>query len=74
MRIDQFRDILHRQPFAPFTIYMADGRKFEVRHPDFVAIRPSGRSVIVAAEEGTSFLDLSLIAELRVEDRDERVA
>jgi hypothetical protein len=72
--MDQFREILHRQPFAPFTIHMVDDRSFEVRHPDFVAVRPSGRSVIVADDDGTSFLDLSLISELRVDDPDERVA
>jgi hypothetical protein len=74
MRIEQFRELLHRQPFLPFTIYMVDGRTFDVRHPDFVAVRPSGRSVILADDEGTSFLDAGLIAELRINDRDEHVA
>ncbi|NQW48287.1 MAG: hypothetical protein HQ464_11050 [Planctomycetes bacterium] len=35
------------QPFRAFTIHMVDGRVFPVAHPDFVAVSPTGRTVIV---------------------------
>jgi len=55
------------QPFRPFTIRMADGRAFEVSHPDFVAQSPSGRTVIVfQPDESYSVLDLLLMTELQV--------
>lgn len=67
MTIDQFRTTLHLQPFRPFTIRMADGRSFDVSHPDFVAQSPSGRTVIVfQADESYSVLDLLLMTELQV--------
>ena len=46
---------------------MADGRAFQVAHPDFVAQSHSGRTVIVfQADESYSVLDLLLMSELQV--------
>jgi hypothetical protein len=67
MTTEQFRTTLNLQPFRPFTIRMADGRSFEVSHPDFVALSPSGRTVIVfQPDESFSVLDLLLMSELQV--------
>ena len=67
MTTEQFRTTLHLQPFRPFTIRMADGRTFDVSHPDFVAQSPSGRTVIVfQPDESYSVLDLLLMTELQV--------
>lgn len=67
MTTEQFRATLHQQPFRPFTIRMADGRAFEVAHRDFVAMSPSGRTVIVyESDENYSILDLLLMSELQV--------
>ncbi len=67
MTIEQFRTILRKQPFQPFTIRMADGRMFEVSHPDFVAMSHSGRTVIVThPDDSFSVLDLLLMPELEV--------
>ena len=67
MTTEQFRAMLHQQPFRPFTIRMADGRAFEVAHRDFVAISPTGRTAIVYQDnEYFSVLDLLLMSELQV--------
>ena len=67
MTSDQFKTALHQQPFRPFIIRMADGRSFEVVHPDFVAQSPSGRTAIVfQSDESYSVLDLLLMTELEV--------
>jgi hypothetical protein len=47
MRINEIRDALHAQPFRPFTVRVSDGREYPVEHPDFLAISPSGRTIIV---------------------------
>ena len=49
MDIAGVRDVLHRQPFEPFVIRLADGRSLPVPHRDFVALTP--RRVIVGAED-----------------------
>jgi len=67
MTTEQFRATLHQQPFRPFTIRMADGRAFEIAHRDFVAMSPSGRTIIVfQSDENYSVLDLLLMSELQV--------
>lgn len=67
MTTEQFKATLHRQPFRPFTIRMADDRTFPVSHPDFVAQSPSGRTVIVIQpDDSYSVLDLLLMTELQV--------
>jgi hypothetical protein len=67
MITEQFRAMLHQQPFRPSTICMADGRAFEVAHRDFVAMSATGRTVIVYHDkENFCVLDLPLMSELQV--------
>ena len=32
MNVEQLANVLHAQPFRPFTIHMGDGRTFLVKH------------------------------------------
>jgi hypothetical protein len=67
MTVEQFTNVLHAQPFQPFTIHMADGQKFLVRHRDFVSRSPTGRTVIVHGENDSfRVLDLLLMTQLEV--------
>ncbi|MBI1373434.1 MAG: hypothetical protein GC159_11960 [Phycisphaera sp.] len=67
MTVDQFKMVLQAEPFHPFTIHMADGRVFLVKHRDFIARSPSGRTFIVYGDDDTfSILDLLLVTELEV--------
>jgi hypothetical protein len=67
MTVEQFKSTLHLQPFRPFTIRMADGRTFNVAHPDFIAQSPTGRTVIVFhPDDSYSLLDLLLMTEVEV--------
>lgn len=47
MDIGGVREALNRQPFQPFELRLADGRAVPVRHPDFIAISPNNRRVVV---------------------------
>jgi hypothetical protein len=63
MDIAGVREALHKQPFEPFAIRLADGRSLPVPHPDFVALTP--RRVIVGAEDDSwSIVEPLLIASL----------
>jgi hypothetical protein len=67
MTIEQFKNVLHAQPFRPFTVHMADGRVFLVKHRDFISRSPSGRTVVVHGDDDRfSVLDLLLITELEI--------
>jgi hypothetical protein len=75
MTVEQFKSTLRLQPFRPFTIRMADGRTFDVAHPDFVAQSPTGRTVIVFQEDDSySLLDLLLMTEVEVHSSNGRSA
>jgi hypothetical protein len=65
MSSEQFTATMRLQPFRPFTIRMADGRTFPVDHPDFIALSPSGRTVIIfQRDDSYGILDLLLMSEL----------
>ncbi len=67
MTVEQFRNTLHLQPFHPFTVRMVDGMSYDIPHPDFVALAPTGRTVIVYhADDSYSIWDLELMNELQV--------
>jgi len=53
MDLQGIREALHRQPFEPFNIRLADGRSVPVRHPDFVAV---GKRRIIIVEPNDSWL------------------
>jgi hypothetical protein len=57
---------LHHQerPFEPFRILVADGRSYDVKHPERLASIRSGRMISVATNEGFVILDLLLVTGL----------
>ncbi len=63
MDIAGVREALHKVPFEPFVIRLADGRSLPVPHRDFVAIMP--RRVFVGAEDDSwSIVEPLLIVSL----------
>lgn len=38
MRQEDLRQFLRQQPFQPFRVTLTDGRTYDVRHPELVAI------------------------------------
>ena len=65
MTADSIRKELHRTPFIPFVLEVVGGEKFPVQHPDFVAISPTGRTVVVYTEgDQSSVIDIPLIVKI----------
>jgi hypothetical protein len=65
--IEQLRNLHQATPFRPFTIHLADGRSFPVRHRDFLSRSPSGRTAVVHyGDDSFSVVDLLLVTELEV--------
>ncbi len=66
MTIQQLRAVHRAMPFSPFTVHMADGRAFDVPHPDFLSMSPTGRTVIIYQQDDEfSILDLLLMTEIK---------
>jgi len=72
MTVDRLRDALRAEPFRPFRIHLADGKAVEVRHRDFVAISPPGRTIVVFephpewADGRSHWIDLLLVTALEI--------
>ena len=66
MREEEVRFFQQTRPFEPFTIHLADGRTFEIRHLDAISIVPRGRAVIVQNQDRLhEHLSLPMIVSLR---------
>jgi len=53
------RDIYHMlraQPFQPFLIHTADGRRYRVPTPDHAHVSPSGGRVSVWEDDDTEYM------------------
>jgi hypothetical protein len=68
MTMEDLRAAVHKAPFQPFTIHLADGHAIHVPHPDFVALAGGGLSAVVTSltSNGFTVVDLSLISRLEV--------
>lgn len=64
MHVDVVRDALHKQPFQPFILRLADGRSVYVAHPDFVAVSPRRVFVVNPVDESSSWLEPLLIVSI----------
>lgn len=63
MDLNSIRHALKEQPFRPFDLCLADGRRVPVKHPEFVAMNQ--RIVIVTDEDSaTKMIEPLLIVSL----------
>ena len=69
MRIEELRKLHQTRPFTPFRIHLADGRSFDVEHPEFLAQTASGRAIIVTLpDDSFEIIDTLMVTSLGVGD------
>jgi len=62
MTIQEIRRLREETPFRPFRILTADGKKYDVLHPEFMGQTPSGRFITIGLPDDSSvMLDLLLV-------------
>lgn len=61
MTIQEIQRLRETRPFEPFRIFVADGREFDVRHPESLAQTGNGRLIAVAMKDHVVTLDLLLV-------------
>jgi hypothetical protein len=66
MTIDKLREAVSARPFIPFTILVADGRRYRVSTPELISLAPRAERVFVVAhgDEDYTILDLLLVTGL----------
>ena len=64
------RELHEKRPFVPFTITMADGRKLNVIHNEFMAFFPSGRAVMLThSDDRFTLIDLLMVTAVDVDPK-----
>jgi hypothetical protein len=63
MDLQGIREALHRQPFEPFSIRLADGRSLAVPHPEMMAVGKR-RVIVVEPDDAWMVLEPLLIVSL----------
>ena len=48
-------------PFEPFRVLVADGRSYDVRHPELISRTGSGRLISIGQQDHFVVLDLLLV-------------
>lgn len=66
MDANAIREAMHRVPFQPFRLRLADGREILVPHPDYLAVAARRIVFINPADESTAFLEPLLIVSLEI--------
>jgi len=69
MTVEQLVQMQRARPFRAYRIHLADGRRLDAKHPDFLARSPSGRTVILYKPDDTfEVIDLLLVSSLETLD------
>ncbi len=67
MNIRILRELHEARPFMPFTMKLADGRKLNVPHNEFLSFFPSGRAAILThADDSFTLIDLLMVTTVDV--------
>ena len=52
MTPDDIRALVRRQPFLPLKVNLADGRSFDIHHPDYLIVPPERSSSVFVFHKG----------------------
>ncbi len=73
MTSDKLKEVIRAQPFHPFVLHLADGRRMSVSHPESISLSTSGRTAhVFGADESSHFIDVLLVTELEVKAKSNR--
>ncbi len=61
MTTQEIQRLRATEPFEPFRLLTADGRHYEVRHPENLAMTGNGRLVAIAMPDHFVTVDLLLV-------------
>lgn len=67
MRPEALLERIKATPFRPFTLVTADGARFRIDHPEWIATTGGRTAVVLDVEERMSILDVALITRAELE-------
>jgi hypothetical protein len=73
MVAEKLRELRQAQPFQPFIIHLADGRRIRVGKAEWIGIAPTGQAANVSERNGhLHLLDLRLVTNVEVKPNAKR--
>jgi hypothetical protein len=68
MTVEQIKELHFARPFRPFIMHLADGRSFEVNHPEFLSYSRSGRILhFVTPQDHQEHIELLMVVSVEEE-------
>lgn len=64
MTVQQIQRLRDKKPFEPFRVITADGSRYDVRHPENLAMTGNGRIISIAMRDYAVNLDLLLVTSI----------
>jgi hypothetical protein len=65
MTIQEIQRLRETRPFEPFRVLTADGRSYDVRHPEMIAQTGSGRLISIGQSDHFVTVDLLLVTAIQ---------
>lgn len=64
--LEQVRKAYRAEPFVPFVLHLANGRRIPVRERFFMMLPPRCRTITVAvSDDAMDFIDAALVTDLK---------
>ncbi len=67
MKPDALLERIKAAPFRPFVLVTADGARFRVDHPEWIATVGGRTAVVMDRDERTYFIDVALVTTVEVD-------
>ncbi len=67
MRIEELQDLVRAGPFRSFTIGLADGSRYTIEHPEWIAFRGGRTAVVLDPDDRVHLIDVMLALRIDVE-------
>ncbi|MBI4625600.1 MAG: hypothetical protein HY736_20570 [Verrucomicrobia bacterium] len=75
MTAAEIRQFVDASPFVAFRLHLADGRKLDVPHPDFIHVfKTDPRAIVESERGGWQFVNLPLILTIELVNHGKRRA
>jgi len=67
VRAENLQEVIHAEPFRPFTLCLANGSRVFVPHPEWILHHSGGRTaVFMGQDESLRIIDVALVLELEL--------
>ncbi|HZZ59090.1 MAG TPA: hypothetical protein VFE31_14755 [Opitutaceae bacterium] len=67
MNSDALRQLLQKAPFRPLRLHLADGRRLDVPHPDFIFLfHREPRAMIEKPDGGVEWVNLPIVVSVEI--------